>query len=80
MCSAKIGMNLLAQKRRETDNSRTARISGGKNITMPMMISANKHKYQLLQGYSKRLHTMPEAACTGKNELLMTSFPKARNM
>jgi len=47
---------------------------------MPMTISANKHKYQLLQGYSERLHSMPEAACTGKNELLMMSFPKARNM
>ena len=23
------------------------------------------------EGYSKRLHSMPEAACTGKNELLM---------
>jgi len=32
------------------------------------------------EGYSKRLHTMPEADCTGKNELLMMSFPKARNM
>jgi len=32
------------------------------------------------EGYSKRLHSMPEAACTGKNELLMMSFPKARNM
>jgi len=46
MWSARIGKNLLAQKRRETDNSRTAKISGGKNITMPMMTSANKHKYQ----------------------------------
>jgi len=32
------------------------------------------------EGYSKRLHTMPEADCTGKNELLMMSFLKARNM
>ena len=32
------------------------------------------------EGYSKRLHSMPEAACTGKNELLIMSFPKARNM
>jgi len=32
------------------------------------------------EGYSKRLHTIPEADCTGKNELLMMSFQKARNM
>ena len=32
------------------------------------------------EGYSKRLHTIPEADCTGKNELLMMSLPKARNM
>jgi len=32
------------------------------------------------EGYSKTLHTMPDADCTGKNELLMMSLPKARNM
>jgi hypothetical protein len=39
-------MNLLAQKRRELDNGRTAKISGGKNITMHMLIGANKYEYQ----------------------------------
>ena len=32
------------------------------------------------ESYSKRLHTIPEADCRGKNELLMMSFPKARNI
>ena len=32
------------------------------------------------EGYSKRLHSMPGADCTEKNELLMMSFLKARNM
>ena len=32
------------------------------------------------EGYSKTLHTIPEDDCTGKNELLMMSFPRARNM
>jgi len=36
--------------------------------------------FPVREGYSKRLHTIPEADCTGKNELLMMSFAKARNM
>jgi hypothetical protein len=45
MCSAKIGINLFPWKRREMDDSRTATISDGKNIT-DMTISANKQKYK----------------------------------
>jgi len=31
-------------------------------------------------GLEQRLYTIPEADCTAKNELLMMSFLKARNM
>ena len=31
-------------------------------------------------GLQQRLYTIPEADCTGINDLLMMSFPKARNM
>jgi hypothetical protein len=45
MCSAKIGLNFLAQERIETDNSRTVNIRGDKNIIY-MIINANKYRHR----------------------------------
>jgi len=42
-------------------------------------LRGTEHVWERMQ-YSKRLHSMPEAACTVKNETPDDELPAARNM